>query len=115
MQFKSNETFSSQVVSYIKKEIFGGRLKPGQKISPIREFAVKCSLNPNTIVRAYAELEEEKLIYTDSTLGKFVTLDKDYIEKKRLEFIDAKINELQNELQECGIDKEELKCLMTKK
>lgn len=76
MEFKSNQTIASQIADFVKREIFSGRYEPGQKVPPIREFAAFCCVNPNTVVKVYAQLEAERLIYTDSTLGKFVNPDR---------------------------------------
>ena len=107
MEFKSNQTIVSQIITYMKKEIFSGRLAPGHKISPIREFAAYCSVNPNTITKAYAVLEEEGLIYTDSTLGKFVTPNVLYLKAKRKEYLQEEMDKFRQELKECGVTQEE--------
>lgn len=107
MEFKSNQTIASQIAAYVKKEIFSGRYAPGQKILPIREFAAFCCVNPNTVVKVYAELEAEGLIYTDSTLGKFVNADERGIAEKRKEYLRARMGEFRTELKDCGVDEEE--------
>ncbi|MBQ8294915.1 MAG: GntR family transcriptional regulator [Clostridia bacterium] len=107
MEFKSNETIASQIVTYVKKEIFGGRYAPGQKVLPIREFAAFCSVNPNTVAKVYAQLEEESLIYTDSTLGKFVNPDAKQIEQKRQQYLSAQMSAFRAELRKCGVREEE--------
>jgi len=115
MEFKSNETIASQIVSYMKKEIFGGRYLPGQKILPIREFAAFCSVNPNTVAKAYAILEEEHLIYTDSTLGKFVNTNEAYLKAKRKEYLEKEMAAFKVELKKCGVNEEEFLCLIKTK
>lgn len=112
MEFKSNQTIVSQIITYMKKEIFSGRLSPGHKIPTIREFAAYCSVNPNTITKAYAALEEENLIYTDSTLGKFVTQNVLYLKAKRMEYLREEMNRFKTELKECGVNEEEFLCLV---
>ncbi|MBQ8658742.1 MAG: GntR family transcriptional regulator [Clostridia bacterium] len=111
MEFKSNETIASQIVTYMKKEIFGGRYQAGQKIPPIREFAAFCSVNPNTVAKVYAILETEGLIYTDSTLGKFVNPNKEFLKKKRREYLQSEMAAFKEELKKCGVDEEEFLCL----
>ncbi len=107
MEFKSNQTIASQIAAYVKKEIFSGRYAAGQKILPIREFAAFCCVNPNTVVKVYAELEAEGLIYTDSTLGKFVNGDRFLIAAKREEYLRLKMKEYMRELEGCGVKKGE--------
>ena len=115
MEFKSNQTILSQIVDYMKKEIFSGRYAPGQKIPPIREFAVFCSVNPNTVAKAYQALEDEKLIYTDSTLGKFLTTNKLFLKKKRDEYLEFEMAQFKEELKKCGVSEEEFLWLAKKK
>ena len=107
MEFKSNQTIASQIADFVKREIFSGRYEPGQKVPPIREFAAFCCVNPNTVVKVYAELEAEGLIYTDSTLGKFVNADERGIAEKREEYLRARMGEFRTELKGCGVDEEE--------
>ena len=115
MDFKSNQTIVSQIITYMKKQIFSGKLPPGHKIAPIREFAAFCAVNPNTITKAYAAVEEEKLIYTDSTLGKFVTPNVVYLRAKRLEYLRGEVQKFRCELTECGVSEEEFIKLIKEK
>ena len=114
MEFKSNETILSQIVSFVKREIFSGRYGVGAKIPPIREFAAKMSVNPNTVAKAYQELEAENLIYTDGTLGKFVSNNRLFLQKKRQEYLEAQMSLFKDELKKCGVDEEEFLCLAKK-
>ncbi len=107
MDFNSNQTIVSQIVAHVKKQIFSGKLAPGSKILPIREQAAYCSVNPNTVTKAYAVLEEEKLIYTDSTLGKFVSHNIVYLRAKRKEYLKAELAIFQRSLQACGVSQQE--------
>ncbi len=108
MNFKSNETIYSQITEYIKKQIFSGSYGCGTRLPAIRDLAVKCRVNPNTIVRVYAELSEEKLIYTDSTNGKFVTADAEFIAQKKRAFLEEKAAAFAGEMREAGLDGEEV-------
>ena len=106
MDFNSNQTIVSQIVTHVKKQIFSGKLAPGEKILPIREQAAYCSVNPNTITKAYAVLEAEKLIYTDSTLGKFVSQNVAYLQAKRKEYLQAELAAFRLSLQACGVSQQ---------
>lgn len=102
MNFKSNETIGSQIIEYVKKKIFSGAYACGARLPAIREFALACRVNPNTIVKVYAELSAEGLIYTDSTNGKFVTTDEAFILQKREEFLREKAAAFAQEVREAG-------------
>ena len=109
MDFKSNETIYSQITEYIKKQIFSGVYGCGTRLPAIRDLAVKCKVNPNTIVRVYAKLSEEKLIYTDSTNGKFVTTDASFVERMRKDFLQEKATAFAREMREAGVCGKEVK------
>jgi len=64
-----------QLIEEIKINIFGGLWRAGEKIPSVRDLASQYRVNPNTMQRALAELENEGLLYTDRTTGKFVTCD----------------------------------------
>lgn len=64
-----------QILSRLKSDIAKGDFPPGSKLPPVRELALEAGVNPNTIQRAFAELEREGLVYTQRTSGRFVTND----------------------------------------
>ena len=102
MNFKSNETIGSQIIEYVKKKIFSGAYACGSRLPAIRDFAVTCRVNPNTIVKVYAELAQERLIYTDSTNGKFVTTNAGFVAQKREEYLRGKAEAFAREAREAG-------------
>ena len=64
-------------------------------------------VNPNTMQKALAELEEEKLIYTERTNGKFVTNDSKLIECIREEYAKSLVNKYLDNMINIGINKKE--------
>lgn len=114
MDFKSNETIYSQIIEYIKKQIFSGSYGSGMRLPAIRDLAMRCRVNPNTIVRVYAALSEEGLIYTDSTNGKFVTMDRGYILQKKREFLEEKTKIFAKEMQDAGLNADEVTEILEK-
>jgi len=61
-----------QLVNQLKYLMASGRLKAGEELPPIRVLAEKLVINPNTVARAYRELEIERLVEKRSTNGTFV-------------------------------------------
>ena len=84
--FNANVPIYIQVVEDMKMKIMNGTLKPGDKIASVREIAVDLGVNPNTIQRAFAELEREGFIRTERAVGRYVAdnpqLIKDYKKKE---------------------------------
>lgn len=76
MKIKDNATpIYRQIINYFEYEIASGVLERASKLPSIRELALEFKVNPNTVVRALADLEARELIYTDRTNGKFVSND----------------------------------------
>ena len=65
----------------IKVDIISGQLKSGERLPSVRDLALQNKVNPNTMQKALVELEDEGLVYTERTNGKFVTENKELIEK----------------------------------
>lgn len=84
--FENNIPIYLQVVEYLKIYLISGVFKVGEKLPSVREFSGSFKVNPNTMQKALGELEEEKLIYTDRTNGKFVTKNEALITKLKDEY-----------------------------
>ncbi len=65
-----------QIKQEIKLEIIAGNLKPDDQLPPIREFASRLKVNPNTIVKVYYQLDVEGYIYSQPGSGYFVLPDR---------------------------------------
>ena len=84
--FDNNIPIYIQLLEYLKIYLISGVFKCGEKLPSVREFAVTFKVNPNTMQKALAELENMNLIYTERTNGKYVTKDKKVIEKLKDEY-----------------------------
>lgn len=62
-----------QIVQQIKYLVSSGRLEPGAELPPIRVLALQLTVNPNTVARAYRELESAGLTFTKRTAGTFIS------------------------------------------
>lgn len=63
----------AQLVKQIKLLISAGRVQPGEQLPPVRKLAEQLLVNPNTVARAYRELEGEGLVASRQGSGVFVT------------------------------------------
>lgn len=98
-----------QIVSAIKKQIVSGKLVPGERIPSVRELALTYKVNPNTMQKALIELEENGLIKTERTNGKFVTEDENIINKIKNDYADNLTQNYLSEMISLGITKQEIK------
>lgn len=62
-----------QIIDAVLGGIASGTLKPGDQLPTVRQFAVDLSINPNTVVRAYRELEIRGILSTQQGMGTFIT------------------------------------------
>ena len=84
---KSGVPFYRQIIEQVKFGIAGGELEPGEQLPTVRQLAVDLSINPNTVIRAYRELEIEGVLDTQQGSGTFVGQQKpeiDRLEKQRM-------------------------------
>src|SRR5690625_1670567 len=75
MQFDSRIPVYVQIIRYFKVKIASGALAMGAEIPSRRELAKRWKINPNTVQRAFKEMEEAKLIYTEGNMPSKVTND----------------------------------------
>lgn len=106
--FSNDKPIYAQIVEQIKKLIVSGELKPGEKIAAVRELAGEAEVNPNTMQRALAELEQTGLIYTQRTSGRFITDNMALIQKMKDELANEKIREFLEGMKQMGYSKEQL-------
>ncbi|GEK80434.1 GntR family transcriptional regulator [Agrococcus baldri] len=75
MQFDSTQPIWLQLIGEFSRRIVAGEWRPGARIPAVRDLAAELQVNPNTIQRAFAELEREQLVRSERTSGRFVTDD----------------------------------------
>ena len=107
--FNNSVPIYLQIVSEIKKQIVSGKLIPGERIPSVRELALTYKVNPNTMQKALIELEENGLIKTERTNGKFVTEDENIINKIKNDYEDNLTQNYLSEMISLGINKQEIK------
>jgi len=84
---KSGVPFYRQIIEQVKFAIAQGDLQTGDRLPTIRQLSVDLSINPNTVIRAYRELEIERMLDTQQGSGTFVSKcrpDVDRLERQRM-------------------------------
>lgn len=92
-----------QVIERFQMLILNGALEPDEQLPSVRSLAVDLSINPNTIQRAYSELERRGLIYSIKGRGNFVSSQKDVVKEQQ----ELLLEDLKTQLKICkesGID-----------
>lgn len=107
-EFDDDKPIYKQLVEKLKLEIVLGTFKSGEKLPSVRELSSMILVNPNTIQRSLSELEQDGLIYTKRTAGKFVTEDESIIHQVKKELATKKIDNFINDMNILGLDKNEV-------
>jgi GntR family transcriptional regulator len=84
---RSGVPFYRQIIEQVKHAIARGRLGPGDQLPTVRQLAVDLSVNPNTVIRGYRELEIEGVLETHQGSGTFVSRKRpeiDQLEQQRM-------------------------------
>lgn len=117
MNFENNKAIYLQIADYICEQILLKRWGEGEKIPSIRELAVSLEVNPNTVMRTYAFLEEKNIIKTQRGIGYFVgdAAHKNVMNFKKEEFVEEDLPRLFKSMNLLKMDMDELKKLYEKR
>ncbi len=107
-QFENNSPIYLQLIQKIKMAIASGEFKPGEKLPAVRELAMESKINPNTVQRALFQLEDEHLIFTQRTNGKYITEDKQKLKELKKELASNLLQEFLVKMQQLGFSKQEI-------
>ncbi len=92
---KSGVPFYRQIIEQVKFAIARGDLQPGDQLPTVRRLAVDLSINPNTVIRAYRELEIGGVLETHQGSGTFVGQEKPQVDElERQRMLDQILTEL---------------------
>ncbi len=73
LDFKSGVPYYKQVILQVEMAIVDGRLRNGDQLPTVRKLAVELKINPNTVARAYNELEIRGIVNTQQGTGTFIS------------------------------------------
>lgn len=103
--FDNNTPIYLQISNMLKIKIISGEYMPGQRLPSVRDLALSLKANPNTVQRALGELENDGLIFTERTNGKFVTENISHIARHKTKYADSLAQEYLRNMQKIGFDK----------
>lgn len=107
INFRDSRPIYEQVKTTMRKLIVSGALPPDEKLPSVRELASQLVINPNTIQRAYRELEQEGYIISIPGKGSYASLRTQVDEGRRKELL-AAMDEIVAELLFLGVTPDEL-------
>ena len=108
MKFEDNIPIYQQIISFIKLKLITAEWKADQKLPSVRDMALQLGVNPNTIQRAYMELEREEYIYSKRGMGNFVKGDSGKIKHLSEDEAEKVVKDFIREMKKMGFDTEEI-------
>ena len=107
LDYQDRRPIYEQIVEKFRMLILSGAVEPSSKMPTVRQLAVELSINPNTIQRAYNELEGEGYIYSVPGKGSFAAANAAADSARRAELL-TQVRELLSELRYLGVSQQEL-------
>jgi len=107
LNYRDSKPIYEQIKSGLRKLVITNSLAPNDKLPSVRELASSLAINPNTIQKAYHELETEGYIYTVPGKGTFVAEREDIFETRQNELLEE-FDELMEELLFLSVQKKKL-------
>lgn len=101
IDYRDSRPIYEQVADSFERMAVCGALAPDEQLPSVRQLAMELSINPNTIQKAYSELERRGVVYSVKGRGNFIAGDGASLRQKRL-------GELQAEMQKCAKEAREL-------
>ena len=107
LDYRDGRPLYQQVKDSLRRMMLTGLLEPDEKLPSVRSLATQLAINPNTIQRAYAELEAEGYIYSVAGRGSFVSAgDGEHL--RRIAELTGRLVPLLEELKSLGYTREQL-------
>jgi GntR family transcriptional regulator len=98
-----------QIIQQVEYAILSGQMRPGDKLPTIRSLSVQLKINPNTIAKAYSELEIRGILITQVGMGTFIAdQGREPAEESRKQKVQEIVNRFLQDMQGLGVKRAEL-------
>lgn len=106
INYRDPHPIYEQIKNALRKDIISGIIKKDEKLPSVRDIASELAINPNTIQRAYKDLETEGYIYSVAGKGSFAEDVSHLADKRKYEYLD-KLKEVLQEVKDAGGTRDE--------
>ena len=105
--FSNDLPIYAQIIEQIKVGIVTGKFPLGERLPSVRDLAMEAGVNPNTMQRALAQLEQEGIMYSQRTAGRFVTEDIARVAEMKQELAYDHLHTFMSAMERLSISREE--------
>ena len=106
--FTTEKPVYLQVADRLRKMVLSGEYALGEQLATVRQLATTAAVNPNTVQRAFIELESEGIIVSKGTVGRFVTDDPAVLEACRKSMAEAAVKAFVKEMHQLSVVKDDV-------
>jgi GntR family transcriptional regulator len=108
IDYRDRSPLYEQIRNKTKELIIKGVLKPGERLPSVREQAQSLTINPNTIQKAYRELEDRGYIYSIRGKGSFISPPEQWMDDKKLDELIVDFEKIVSEMVLFGAEKDQI-------
>lgn len=108
LMLNNRQPIHEQLTDGITKLVLSGVLEPGDALPSVREFATELAINPNTVQKAFTELDRNGVSYSVNGKGRFVTEDTESLKRRQIDGIFHDISMLLEKLKKYEISEDEM-------
>ena len=112
VDMRDRKPIYEQLIDNIRTLAVQGHLKPDEHLPSVRQLAAELAINPNTIQKAYAELERQNVIYSLPGRGNFISPDIGSVAKQERQRQLEALGVLFRQAQNAGVEKSEMQALL---
>ncbi len=106
--FSQDRPVYIQISEKIIMSVLSGKYPPGEQIPSVRQLALEAAVNPNTVQHAFVELENDGIVVSRGTMGRYVTDNTDVIESCREKLAMNLVKKTVASARELSVDKDRL-------
>ena len=111
-EIQGDRPIYTQLVGQVTLAVISGRFAPGERLPSVRDLAAQAGVNPNTMQRALGRLEEQGLVYTQRTAGRFITEDVTVIKEAKEQLAAQQVTAFLAAMERLSYTKEEIRALI---
>ena len=104
IDYRDSRPIYEQIADSFERMALCGALAPDSQLPSVRQLAMELSINPNTIQRAYGELEKRGVVYSVKGKGSFISADCGVLRERRLHELQGEITDRARQARELGAD-----------
>ncbi|MDO4779263.1 MAG: GntR family transcriptional regulator [Tissierellia bacterium] len=108
MEYSNNKPIYLQIVDEFIIDIISSKIIQGERLASIRDVALEKKVNPNTVQRAFSEMERMGIIYTQRGVGSFIVEDKELLDSLKNNVIENDMDTFLKKMNSYGCSNEEV-------